>query len=67
MAVWIGDSVGWPIRDKNGAAIFGAGLPATIYRAVMNGASSALTLPKAPAFPPRADVGNELPDGAVPG
>jgi membrane peptidoglycan carboxypeptidase len=67
MAVWIGDSVGWPIRAKDGAAIFGTGLPASLYRAVMNAAPAGLNLPTAPAFPPRADIGNELPDGAVPG
>jgi membrane peptidoglycan carboxypeptidase len=67
MAVWIGDSTGRPIRAKDGTAIFGSGLPASIYRAVMNGAPAGLNLPAAPAFPPRADIGNEMPDGAVPG
>jgi membrane peptidoglycan carboxypeptidase len=58
MAVWIG---GQPVlnRTDNPAA--------KIYQEFMNAAPSAMGLPAAAPFPPRADIGSAFPDGAVAG
>jgi membrane peptidoglycan carboxypeptidase len=57
-AVWIG-SAGRerPLRDSKGQTIFGAGLPATIYKTFMTGAHAAMKL-KPGRFPPPAHVGD---------
>jgi membrane peptidoglycan carboxypeptidase len=57
-AVWIG-SAGRerPLRDSKGQSIFGAGLPAMVYKTFMTGAHAALKL-KPGRFPPPAHVGD---------
>lgn len=65
MAVWIGDVHGTAaIKDASGATIWGAGLPATIYRNVMNVVHDQLGLSPA-AFAPPAFIGTVNPPGAV--
>ena len=55
------------LQDKNGKDIYGSGMPATIWKSFMTGATAALNLPKqnnkfnAPNF-----VGDKNPDGSVP-
>jgi membrane peptidoglycan carboxypeptidase len=65
MAVWIGgkgEEVA--IKDSSGSTIWGSGLPAKIYRDVMNTAHDAMKLTPA-AFPPPAFVGTDNPPGAI--
>jgi membrane peptidoglycan carboxypeptidase len=56
MAVWIG---GRATRADN--------LAARVYQEFMHSAPPTMGLPAAEPFPPRADVGNTFPDGAVAG
>src|SRR5262245_21182296 len=58
MAVWIR---GRPVLDRS------SNLAAPIYQEFMHSAPLALGLAAAPTFPPRADVGDAFPDGAVAG
>ena len=58
MAVWIG---GQPVPNR---AVNPA---AQIYQEFMHAAPQTLGLPAAEPFPPRADVGDAFPDGAVAG
>jgi membrane peptidoglycan carboxypeptidase len=65
MAVWVGgkgEEVA--IKDSSGSTIWGSGLPAKIYRDVMNTAHDAMGL-KPAAFPPPAFVGTDNPPGAI--
>ena len=66
VAVWVGNRApAAPLRDREGKAVFGSGLPAQIYRAFLNAAPDALHLPSPPApFPPPAFVGNAFPPGS---
>ena len=65
-AVWIG-SAGRerPLRDSLGRSIFGAGLPAAIYKTFMTGAHAALKLEPG-RFPPPAHVGDPNRGDAAP-
>ena len=68
IAVWVGNrKVPATLRDKDGVAVFGSGLPAQIYRAFMNAAPDALHLDRtlADSFRPPANVGNEHPSGST--
>jgi membrane peptidoglycan carboxypeptidase len=68
-AVWVGNKKDEkPIKDKNNATIWGSGIPSTIWRNFMQNATKdmALKADKSTKFPPKADIGNEMPDGAVP-
>ena len=65
-AVWIG-SAGRerPLKDSQGRQVYGAGLPATIYRTFMTAAHDALKL-KPGRFPPAAHVGDDSRGDTVP-
>jgi membrane peptidoglycan carboxypeptidase len=68
-AVWVGNKKDEkPIKDKNNATIWGSGIPSTIWRNFMQSATKdmALKADKSTKFPPKADIGNDMPDGAVP-
>jgi membrane peptidoglycan carboxypeptidase len=57
-AVWIGSAGSErALRDNQGKTIFGAGLPASLYRTFMTGAHAALQL-KPGRFPPPAHTGD---------
>jgi membrane peptidoglycan carboxypeptidase len=67
MAVWIGDqNAQHPIQDATGVTIWGSGLPATIYRDVMNAAHQSMPVPPPATFPAASDIGNVNPPGSVP-
>jgi membrane peptidoglycan carboxypeptidase len=68
-AVWVGNKKDEkPILDTKGGTIWGSGIPSTIWRNFMANATKdmALKADKNSKFAPRADIGNEMPDGAVP-
>ena len=58
MAVWLG---GRSTLDRSN------NLAAQIYQAFMHSAPSTMGLPAAEPFPPKANIGNAFPDGAVAG
>jgi membrane peptidoglycan carboxypeptidase len=52
LAVWVGNvETELPLKDSNGVQVYGAGLPAQIYRTFMADASNRLALPVV-SFPP---------------
>jgi membrane peptidoglycan carboxypeptidase len=58
LAVWIGNQeTEFPLRDKFGARVSGAGLPAEIYRTFLEAAHARLRLP-AVDFPPPSFTGD---------
>ena len=63
MAVWVGDPEGGPIHDADGRVIYGADLPAAIYRETMTTTHTALGLPSLP-FPPPVFAGDTNPPGS---
>ena len=68
-AVWVGNKKDEkPIKDKSGGTIWGSGIPSTIWRNFMTAATKDMGIKadKSTKFPPKADIGNEMPDGAVP-
>jgi membrane peptidoglycan carboxypeptidase len=67
-AVWVGNrDAEQPLRDARGEKVWGAGLPATIWRQFMADATAAMNEPKVNTkFNPPNYVGNTMPPGAVP-
>lgn len=68
-AVWVGNKGDeQPIRDKNNSIIYGAGVPAEIWRSFMTAATAAMNEPKVNTkFNPPNFAGNTMPPGAVRG
>jgi membrane peptidoglycan carboxypeptidase len=68
VVVWVGNKKDEkPIHDKTGGTVWGSGLPSTIWRNFMTGATAAMKLDKAGAnFAPRADIGSDSPEGSIP-
>jgi membrane peptidoglycan carboxypeptidase len=68
-AVWVGNQKEEkPIVDKGGGTIWGSGIPSTIWRNFMTNATKDMALKpdKNSKFAPKANIGNENPDGSVP-
>jgi membrane peptidoglycan carboxypeptidase len=68
-AVWVGNKADEKaLRDKNKAKIYGAGVPADIWRRFMTAATKAMNEPKVNTkFNPPNYAGDENPPGSVPG
>jgi membrane peptidoglycan carboxypeptidase len=67
--IWVGNQKDEkPIKDKSNATIWGSGIPSTIWRNYTSNATKdmALKADKSTKFPPKANIGNENPDGSVP-
>jgi membrane peptidoglycan carboxypeptidase len=67
--VWVGNKKDEkPIKDKSNATIWGSGIPSTIWRNYMAGATKdmALKADKSTKFAPKANIGDENPAGSVP-
>ena len=66
MAVWVGnEEIEFPLKDREGARVTGAGLPAGIYRTFMAAAHDRLGLPRIafadPTFTGDATAGDAVP------
>jgi membrane peptidoglycan carboxypeptidase len=67
MAVWVGNSKQeQAIKDAQGRTIWGSGLPATIYRDVMNSVHTSMNFKQVVAFPAPVFGGTVNPPGSVP-
>jgi membrane peptidoglycan carboxypeptidase len=68
-AVWLGNKAEeHPLRDKNNAIIYGAGVPASIWKKFMTDATTAMNEKKVNTkFNPPAYAGDTNPPGSVPG